>query len=298
MTCFHPLSAYRTAGGDIIFNGNKRGLNITEALQLPCGQCVGCRLERSRQWAMRCMHESQLHKENTFITLTYAPEHLPPGGTLVLKHFQKFMKRLRKKFGPNIRFYHCGEYGETTGRPHYHAILFGIDFSDKKHFTTRNGFPVYRSETLKVLWPYGNHEIGSVTFESAAYVARYIMKKINGKNADQHYQTIDPTTGEIHQRKPEYTTMSRRPGIASGWFERYTSDVYPHDRVVIRGRQMRPPKFYDNKFELLDPAGYEEIKYNRHKNSQIHLDNQTKSRLNVRETVQILALKQLPRNLD
>lgn len=298
MTCFHPLSAYRTHGGEIVFNQNKKGLNIVEALKLPCGQCVGCRLERSRQWAMRCMHEAELHENNVFITLTYAPQHLPSGGTLVLDHFQKFMKRLRKKFGPNIRFYHCGEYGELQGRPHYHAILFNIDFDDKYPWTTRNGFPVYRSPTLEQLWPYGSSEIGTVTFESAAYVARYILKKVNGKNADEHYQVIDPETGEIFQRKPEYTTMSRRPGIAAGWFDRFHSDVYPHDRVIVRGKPMRPPKFYDTKYEILDPSGFEQVKFLRWEQSQKFVDNQSPVRLNVRERVQILALKNLPRNLE
>lgn len=295
MTCYHPLEAWRV-DGEITFNSAKRGLG--KPLKLPCGQCIGCRLERSRQWAIRCMHEASLYENNCFITLTYSDAHLPVGGTLVLDHFQDFMKRLRKKYGPNIRFYHCGEYGEKTGRPHYHACLFNFDFPDKQLWTNRNGLPVYRSKSLEKLWPFGISEIGTVTFESAAYVARYIMKKVNGKKADDHYDRFDPNTGEIFRLKPEYTTMSRRPGIGSAWFDKYHADVYPHDRVVVRGREMRPPKFYDTRFEILDPETFEEVKNNREEKAKLWVDNQTEERLNVREKVQQLALKRLPRNLD
>src|SRR4051794_29862641 len=107
MPCFRPLKGYRarvtnpdTGKRSIVFNARK-GFNDLP-VDLPCGQCIGCRLERSRQWAIRCSHEAKLHEENCFITLTYAPEHLPPGGTLVVKDFQDFMKRLRFEFGAGI----------------------------------------------------------------------------------------------------------------------------------------------------------------------------------------------------
>lgn len=295
MTCFHPLSAYKTDGGEIVFNHNHR--NIRESLKLPCGQCVGCRLERSRQWAIRCVHEAQLHKNNCFITLTFRDADLPENHSLNVRDFQLFMKRLRKRFGSKIRFYHCGEYGSQFGRPHYHACLFNFDFSDKVLWKSREGINLYTSAALEELWPYGFSTIGDVTFESAAYVARYIMKKVNGDAAQEHYEYIHPSTGEIIQRKPEYTTMSRRPGIGSGWFDAYHSDVYPHDRVIIRGRSMRPPKFYDNKFEIIDPDGFEAVKFQRHLDSQKYVDNNTPERLKIRERVQTLALARLPRNL-
>ena len=142
MPCYHPLSAYHIVPqsgndfrGEISFPEPKTNLQYHQ-VNLPCGQCVGCRLERSRQWAMRCVHESQLYEKNCFITLTYNNDFIPPGNTLVVKHFQDFMKRLRKKYGDGIRFFHCGEYGEKTGRPHYHAILFNHDFDDKYYWRT------------------------------------------------------------------------------------------------------------------------------------------------------------------
>ena len=295
MTCFHPLNAFRVFGGGISFNA--RHNNILECLKLPCGQCVGCRLERSRQWAIRCVHEASLYERNCFITLTYSDDHLPQDLSLDVRVFQKFMKRLRKRFGPRIRFYHCGEYGSKFGRPHYHACLFNFDFDDKVLFTERNGVHLYTSEALTELWPYGFSTVGTVTFESAAYVARYIMKKVNGDAAADHYTFTHPVTGMVYERKPEYTTMSRRPGIGSDWFDLYHSDVYPHDRVIMRGKSMRPPKFYDNRYELLDPMGFDDLKQKRWEEGQKHIDNNTPDRLKVREKVQNLALERLPRTL-
>jgi hypothetical protein len=175
------------------------------------------------------------------------------------------MKRLRfwlrhKK----LKFYHCGEYGETTQRPHYHAILFGHDFSDKQHlFTSKRGDNVYTSAKLDQLWTHGNCSIGDVTFESAGYVARYVMKKITGKMADDHYGiNINHETGEITPRRlPEYTTMSN--GLGKSWFNKYTSDVFPRDEVILRGRRMKPPKYYSALYEQLEPEKYFAIKAQR-----------------------------------
>ena len=131
MPCFHPLRAFKTSAGEVVFTEHAR-YDIVTQLSLPCGQCSGCRLERSRQWAMRCVHEAAAYDCNAFITLTYDEENLPADGSLNYDHFQLFMKRLRKAIEPNkVRFYMCGEYGEENGRPHFHACLFGYDFPDK-----------------------------------------------------------------------------------------------------------------------------------------------------------------------
>lgn len=199
------------------------------------------------------MHEASLHEENAFISLTYADEHLPRLESLDRKAFPLFMRRLRKAYsGRRIRYYHCGEYGDRFGRPHYHSCLFGFDFRDKTVWTSRNGFPVWRSEELERLWPYGQSEIGSVTFESAAYVARYVVKKVRGSDevVAKAYQYCDPRSGEIGIREREYATMSRRPGIGREWYEKYKSEVYPEDEVVVRGRLMKPPRYYDGLYEL------------------------------------------------
>lgn len=302
MPCFHPLKGYRSRTPSdkgkypIVFNP-KYGYT-DQAVTVPCGQCVGCRLERSRQWAIRCAHEASLYEDNCFITLTYNNDHLPDDKSLDVSHFQKFMKRLRKRFGQNIRFYHCGEYGEQYGRPHYHACIFNFDFKDKKFWRMSNDNRLYTSEALQELWPYGYSSIGDVTFESAAYVARYIMKKVNGELAEQHYTDIDPQTGEITKRKPEYTTMSRRPGIGKGWLDKYQSDVYPEDFVVMNGKKMKPPKYYDSQYELHSPVEHNKIKVNRTRKAKKFACNNTPERLHVREQVQLKRLEQLPRNLD
>nr|QJB18753.1 MAG: replication initiator protein [Microvirus sp.] len=301
MPCFHPLNAFQSSA--IRSANGKREISFQPPkyaavpIELPCGQCIGCRLERSRQWAIRCVHEASLHKENCFITLTYNDLHAPPDGSLRVRDFQLFMKRLRKKHGAGIRFFHCGEYGENFGRPHYHACIFGFDFADKKHWSTRNGLPLYRSADLEQLWPFGFSSIGTVTFESAAYVARYIMKKINGDAALDHYTQIDYSTGEIHHLKPEYTTMSRRPGIAADWLKKFTSDVYNHDFIVLNQKKLRPPRYYDAQYELVSPDHLKQIKLKRKTDAKKHLDNNTPSRLSVREQVTQARLTKLPRKL-
>ena len=169
---------------------NKAGVEGT--LELPCGQCIGCRLERSRQWAMRCLHEASLYDRNAFITLTYDDSHLPPGGSLSYPDFQRFMKRLRRRIGSKVRFYAGGEYGEQgTIRPHFHACLFGYDFPDKVFFKrSASGDKLYTSKLLESLWPYGISSVGDVTFQSAAYIARYCVAKRTGDAAKSWYACV------------------------------------------------------------------------------------------------------------
>lgn len=258
---------------------------------MPCGRCVGCDLERSRLWAVRCMHEAAMHEDNSFITLTYDNEHLPFGRSLDRDAFPLFMKRLRKHFEPQkVRYFHAGEYGERTGRPHYHACLFGLDFPDKRHYTTRGEYPVYTSEILNALWGQGRTEIGTLTFESAAYVARYILKKVRGKslddleNAMMAYASVDSETGDVFYKEPEYCTMSRRPGIGAEWFKRFKSDVYPHDELVMRGEKMRPPRYYDKLLATSDIAMAEAVSFARARKER-DLEEVTPRRLKVREDV-------------
>lgn len=308
MACFKPLQAFQTikknnlGKSDIVF-GQPRDKVRYKEIQLPCGQCVGCRIERSRQWAIRCVHESQMHQENSFITLTFNDEHLKQRKqpkSLDVRDFQLFMKRLRKMFpNRNIRYYHCGEYGEQFGRPHYHACLFGFDFPDKVLFKDSNGIKLYTSKLLQELWPFGFSTIGDVTFESAAYVARYIMKKHLGKDAWLHYAEIDWNSGEIlGQRKPEYTTMSRRPGIGKPWLDKYLADVYPDDFVVVKDKKHRPPRYYDSLYEIQYPSDFTAIKEARVIKAKKHADNNTPERLKVREKCQLAKLKSLVRPLE
>nr|DAH91916.1 MAG TPA: Replication associated protein [Microviridae sp.] len=273
MSCFKPLigwySKYKNASGkrSIVFN-SREALDPYHSLSIPCGQCIGCRLEKSRQWAIRCILESQLYQNSYFLTLTYNDEYLPKTGSLVPEDLQKFLKRLRRYieyhgFDKKIRFFACGEYGDHFSRPHYHAIIYNLDIPDLKRFSTSfSGDTYYTSEIINQIWKKGYVIIGQVTFESCAYVARYVTKKITGSQADSYYQG----------RQPEFVRMSRRPGIGSAWLDQYKSDVYPHDYIVIRdGIKVKPPKYFDKLFEAIAPdemamikslrsvAGYESL---------------------------------------
>lgn len=290
MPCYRPLKAWRSkhanASGkrSLVFK-RQDGFEDLE-VEVPCGQCIGCKLERSRQWAIRCVHEASLYEDNCFITLTYNDENLPKDGSLKPKHFQDFMKRLRKKFPDHkIRYFHCGEYGDEGGRPHYHAIIFNFDFPDKRLYKVANQQRLYTSETLESLWPFGFCPIGSVTFESAAYVSRYITKKVTGEFADEHYQG----------KQPEYVTMSRRPGIGKDWFEKYKDDITGNDFVVINGKRVGVPKFYDNQ---LDEKELTRIKARRKFEAYKHEENNTLRRLKDRETVQERRTQLLRRSFE
>ena len=214
-----------------------------------------------------------------------------------MRDFQLFMKRLRKAVGDGVRFYHCGEYGERFGRPHYHACIFGYGFPDKVLWKRGgNGDDLFRSALLERLWTYGLSSIGNVTFESAAYVARYIMKKVTGDVADRHYEWIDED-GVVWQRMPEYTTMSRRPGIGRGWLSKWTDDVYPSDFIVMNGKKCRPPRAYDKVYELAEPKAMRALLRARKMAAAVHAENNTPARLRVREIVQSAKAKRLIREL-
>lgn len=318
MPCYSPLKGWRSKRSNdsgrrsIVFN-SKDGF-IDQPIDVPCGQCIGCRIERSRQWALRCMHESTLHDDNCFITLTYSDEYLPDNAALNLDDFQRFMKRFRKSVYPKkIRFFHCGEYGENNpknsvhrkqygisalGRPHYHAIIFGYDF-EKTHVVSKNrGFDLYSSVELDNLWQLGFCTVGSVTFESAAYVARYCVKKINGDDMENHYSRVDYETGDTVHVPREYVTMSRRPGIAAGWYDKFSSDCYPKDFITERGVKMRPPKFYDRRLEVDDEELYLKIKSRRNRDARVNKEESYPERLESKEKVKKAQLSQLKRNLN
>lgn len=290
MSCFYPITAFRNRDGQIVFRDRGEG-----ELQLPCGRCFGCRLEKSRQWAMRCIHEASLHDENCFVTLTYDDEKLIRAGrappvSLEHRDFQLFMKRLVRKVGP-VRYYMSGEYGDENLRPHYHALLFGYRFACSRKVSSDGR---YDSQALTDLWQLGNTECGEVTFESAAYVARYIMKKITGPEAEEHYKRVDPMTGEIVQVEPEYSRMSngggrqknKQGGIGYNWIRLYKTDVYRGDDdayVVVNGMKCKPPRYYDQ--YVSETSEYEGVQYHRYKNSLMHREDGTPERLAVREKV-------------
>lgn len=253
MPCYYPVGNYRNDGSPAF---------------RPCGQCLGCRLELARTWAVRCVHEASLHKENSFITLTYNNKNLPEDGCVSKVELQKFMKRLRRYVEPKkIRFFGCGEYGSLNSRPHYHLCLFGHDFNDKELVATGartrwrgvvkskgNDHDLYISKVLQDrIWKKGFCSVGKLTMESAGYTARYVTKKITGKNAKDHYQG----------KCPEFAMMSRSPGIGSDWIEKYMSDVYPKDFHTINGIKHRPCRFYDERLKKWKPIMYNDVKKKR-----------------------------------
>lgn len=286
MPCYHKLTAYQSQDGAVFFREDKYTKPV-RTLLLPCKQCWGCRLDSSRQWAIRGLNEAQMHgDQNAFLTLTYKPESLPLGAGLNHRHYQLFQKRLRYYLPTHpTRYYMCGEYGERTNRPHYHSILFGYDFPDKKyHATTDTGFRLYRSQALDDIWQLGGCTIGAVNFQTVAYVARYIMQKKTGQHAS-YYDIIDPETGEIVRREPEYNKMSLKPGIGATWLQRFQSDVYPHGKIVVNAREIRPPKYYDKLFKKLDTPAYDLMLFRRHLETITHAQDNTQARDDVKEIV-------------
>lgn len=202
-----------------------------EGFKIPCGKCVECLLERSRDWAVRCTHEATIHAQNCFITLTYSDEYLPKDGALCYRDFQLFMKRLREKYGEGIGFFMCGEYGEQTKRPHYHACIFGMDFSDKKKVReNHHGDEIWQSEELTTLWGLGHTELGSVTQKSAGYVARYVLKK------------QDPNHPVGFQK------MSRTHAIGKRFVEKWWHDIFVAARgsiIMSDGSRTKVPRYYE-----------------------------------------------------
>lgn len=318
-----------------------------DAIQLPCGSCPGCRLERSRQWALRCKHEADLHINNSFLTLTFNEAHLPLNGSLDVRCVQLFMKRLRRAISDlstrgtqvspsssdrldsspkvtssqavsaresaSVRFFACGEYGGRGDRPHYHILLFGWDFPDKVFAKMSGESRLYSSKMLSSLWTYidpatgrdtgeslGYSWIGSVTVESAAYVARYIVKKRFGKDVGKGC-VVDEETGEVFpDKKPEFIVMSRRPGIGYEWFKKFNREVYT-DRgaaVMVGNKGWRPPRFYDEKLKLVDPARYDWIAHLRERKARLFVGEGTAARLAARERVAVARMKLYSRRIE
>lgn len=304
MTCYSPIQAY--ASGSLSENGkrpmqfNLRGAFSGVRQMLPCGRCIGCRLEWSLRWAVRLMHESKMHPMNTFVTLTYDNEHLPVVGTLVPAHLQAFHKRLHNRLldsrGVGIRYYGCGEYGDFNRRPHYHSIIFGYDFPDKLVYSENSkGDKIYRSALLNDIWGHGECKIGAVTFESVAYVARYCLKKVNGDQRENGHYLVYDADGVVHERVPEFAHMSRRPGIGSSYFARYGAEIKTHDSIVVNGHEVPSIRYYDLKIEKDDPRALELIKRKRRAKS-VWSERQV-DRRRVKEKLALVTSKQKERKL-
>lgn len=290
LNCGEKLCDFKCGRFSTRFQDDDYSEYVYEFLTIPCGQCLGCRIDYSRQWACRMMLEHEYYPNSCFVTLTYDDDHLidepvswnwidrngrlravlqqpnlvehidyDTGEVCTYKTLNRgsnsdltlFLKRLRKHFeSPDpesrIRFFACCEYGEKSKRPHIHLILFNCDFPDKK-FKERSGkFGYYISDTLADLWPFGYHLICDVSYETCAYVARYVTKKAKGLDADEY---------RSHSMEPEYAQMSRRPGIGKHWFDDHGEDAYNTYIINLLGKKYVPPRYFDSLYELLDFDG-------------------------------------------
>lgn len=251
---------------------------VQDYIEIPCGKCLECRLAYSRQWADRCCFEAQYHENNYFITLTYDDDSLsysqmycPLSGevietpTLVLADLQKFFKRLRRR-GFSFRYFACGEYGSETLRPHYHAIMFGLKLDDLEHYkTSKLGFDYFISPTLSEVWGKGFVVVAPFSWETAAYTARYCMKKANN-NLSLFYDT--------YGIQPEFVVMSRKPGIGREYYDDYNLKIYSTDEVFITsnkgGQRHRPPRYFDKLFEEDMPEHFAFLKDQRRDLAEEH----------------------------
>lgn len=301
MPCYFPVPAQIYVDGRTLKQKARMlkpdHLHLKNA-ELPCTKCLGCRLEKSKEWALRCWHESQLHVHNSFVTLTYDDAHLPPNGSLVPKDLKAFFKKLRYHIGP-FRYYACGEYGDKTNRPHYHVLLFGYAFPDRTFWRkTKHGHLIFRSQELEAIWTKGNSDIGTVSFQSAGYVARYIIKKQNGEYGYREYAIPDPATGEIVGSKvPPFTRMSLKPGIGYWYYNKHKTDFFPHDYAVMpNGKETAVPTYYRELLRREDPELYEELRAERVEKAKSNPHN-TPERLNVRRIIRESKVKRLERTL-
>lgn len=248
MSCTRPLQAQQydcpSAGITAI---RFKGPDFQPNLELPCNKCLSCKLRKAKEWALRCWHESQMHEQNSFVTLTYADENLPAYQDLDHRDFQLFMKRLRKNTGRKISFFMCGEYGDQTHRPHYHVLLFGYFPEDKKFHRTQNGSRYYKSEFLDRCWRQGFTDTSNVSYKSAGYIARYTLKKQLPHDDIQDRYTYLDESGNLQIRKFEYIRMSNNPAIGLSWIEKYADQTIQNDYVLDPdGNQCPVPRYYLN----------------------------------------------------
>lgn len=271
MPCKFPQIVYRDVSGRNPETGKwplthdpKKG-HPDMSLLRPCGQCIGCRLKYAHEWAVRCMHETQYWDVCSFLTLTYDDEYLRYGlsGWPTLTRGPKsdmtlFWKRLRKCLTPiKVAYKYVGEYGEETHRPHYHALLYGYNFASdrRQHKVTSQGHVLYTSSFLDKVWQLGNCIIGDLSFESAAYVSSYNLKKLSGQDAVIEYDNFDLV------RPYSCTSL----GFGKRWIKDFADQVIERDFVIARGHKMRPPRYYDDFFKNSDDYDFRGVVRRREK---------------------------------
>lgn len=288
MACFKPVKAWKYPAG--MQGPGGRALVFRDPyddrfvpINLPCGKCIGCRMDQSRDWALRCMHEASQHSLNSFVTLTYAENPL----SLCKRDVQLFLKRLRKAISPlKVRFFLCGEYGSNFQRPHYHLLLFGFRPSDLKVSQKSSSGFSYSSKFLNNLWGKGFVAVGDVTFASAGYTSRYCFKK-----------QVDKTL--YSGREPEFVLMSRRPGIGTSWIKKFHGDLFSKGYVTFSsGKKSGSCKFYDDYYRRLDLSGFREFKERRLSYVLAHPEKFGPDSLEAQESLLFEKLKFLKRGIE
>lgn len=298
MSCNKPFKAYKSREGGLTLNPADSSDGML--YDYKCNQCHGCKKSNTGAWTSRLVHENAEHETAIFLTLTYDEEQLPLDGSLVKEHPQLFVKRLRDQISPiKIRTYTAGEYGKNNpaefikfGRPHYHLIILGWEPDDKELLSNANGQFLYTSEIIERVWGKGHCPFGDVTPQSCQYVAQYTQKKVYGKNqAPEHYTITNPYTGELVKMEPEFSTMSRRPGIGFQYFNRWLSDFFPSDFCIRKGQKVAVPKYYLNLLETINPEMHEEIIHRRKLARKLHRKDNTPERLATKEKILDINIK-------
>lgn len=210
-------------------------------MSVPCGHCVNCKIAHSREWATRIIHEMDNHKASSFVTLTYDDDHLPENKSISKNELQKFFKRLRKKLNTPIKYFACGEYGENFERPHYHAIILGLNIREKN--------------LVQEAWGKGFVKIGTVTYDSARYTADYVMKKQNKNN----YQNI------------EQPFQLSSLGIGKTFALKNAEQIKQEFEITLNGQKVGLPKYYKKVLALeteelaVSAAEYKQSLYDHYK---------------------------------
>lgn len=330
MSCTRPLRAWESthvwpSGKPKLVFHPAKAADPTLPIPLPCGKCDSCKMDRAKDWALRCVKEASLYEENIFLTLTYDAENLPPDLSLNKEHFTTFIRAVRDKYRdthPKIRFFMCGEYGNPTpennfiARPHYHALIFNFAFPDQKlEYRRADGDAVYSSESCTKLWGKGLIHIAAVNEKTAGYCARYTLKKTNSEDLKtidpetglEPYEVYNPITDTYHRVEPEYVNMSRRPGIGKEWYDKFQTDMHDGRLYITHSRdfaskKLKPvivknPVYFDKLRERENPELQKEIVDARKQKAIENAENHSYDRLRAKEVILRQRISQLKRNL-
>lgn len=303
MPCFKPTKAWQYLDPKMpdkpIFHQPERHAN--KPIELPCGKCIGCRSDKALDWTVRMTHEASLYEYNQFVTLTYDEENIPHDFGLHHKHYQDWIRKLRKHYPEiSLRYYMCGEYGEINSRPHFHAAIFNLNITDLEQYSERDGHKTFTSKKMTKIWGKGNVIMGeSLTPQSCAYIAGYMLKELKAIDQEHGFRITDLETGQEFDRISPYQRMSNRPGIGRNWIEKYQTDTFPDDFIILDGKRFPVPDYYLRRLKDEDPKLYEEIKSDRvtKMESKQFAENSTPERLEVREKVKLASVKQKRKDL-